>query len=104
MIPRGLNPWHILTLTVLMLSILLTTYNVHHLHILQKQHLSVLHPESADCTLGGGPTYSVFAKVKQNKRRNSQKSQIRFSLLDNNSNIILVRMKTQDTSNTYLQL
>ena len=72
MIPRGLNPWHILTLAVLMLSILLTTYNVHHLHILQKQHLSVLHPESADCTLGGGPTYSVFAKVKQNKRRNNK--------------------------------
>ena len=64
MIPRGLNPWHILTLAVLIISLLLTTYNVHYLHVMQKQHLQTLHPETADCTIGDGPTFSVFAKVK----------------------------------------
>ena len=63
MIPRGLNPWHVLTLAVLVISLLLTTYNIHYLHIMQKQHLQTLHPETVDCTLGGGPSYAVFAKV-----------------------------------------
>ena len=30
---------------------------------MQKQHLQTLHPETVDCTLGGGPSYAVFAKV-----------------------------------------
>ena len=69
MIPRGLNPWHILTLAVLIISLLLTTYNVHYLHVMQKQHLQTLHPETADCTIGDGPTFSVFAKVKHKNIR-----------------------------------
>ena len=65
MIPRGVNPWHILTLAVLVISLILTTYNVHYLHVMQKQHLQTMHPESADCTIGGGPSFSTFAKVNQ---------------------------------------
>ena len=67
MIPRGVNPWHILTLAVLVISLILTTYNVHYLHVMQKQHLQTMHPESADCTIGGGPSFSTFAKVNQIK-------------------------------------
>ena len=29
-----------------------------------------MHPEAADCTLGGGPSYSVFAKVNWGKYNN----------------------------------
>ena len=59
--------WHLLTLATLLLSVILTTYNVHFLHILQREHLNVMHPETADCSLGGGPNYSVFAKVQLNR-------------------------------------
>ena len=65
--PRGLNLWHLLTLAILMLSIMLTTYNVHFLHVMQREHRNIMHPETADCTLRGGPSYSVFAKVNLNQ-------------------------------------
>ena len=63
MIPRSLNPLHLLTLAVLVISFTMTTYNIHYLHMMQNQHYQNAHPETADCTLGIGPTYSVFAKV-----------------------------------------
>ena len=68
--PRGLNLGNLLTLAILLLGIILTTYNVHFLHVMQREHLNVLHPETADCTLGEGPSYSVFAKVNLDQDNN----------------------------------
>lgn len=64
MIPRGLNLLNLLTLAVLMISIIITAYNIRYLHIMQYQHFQNAHAETANCKLAQNsrPSYSVFAK------------------------------------------
>ena len=61
MAPRGISPYSVATIAVLAIGLVLTTFNIHKLTVLQDEHYRLAHG-SGEKISRGQPHYAVFAK------------------------------------------